>query len=89
LVDSSDFTDETKSVSKLGVVGNNDVSDEVKLVFNIATDAVDASFVCSGEDSVCCDATSELDTTSVEVGRNDVSTKDSVVVVVLRISIGV
>ncbi len=82
-MDTSDSIDETKSVSKLGVVVNNDVSDEVILVLNVEMDNVDPSFVCSGVESVCGDATSIIDTTAVEVGRNDVATNDSVVVLAL------
>ncbi len=83
-MDTSDSIDETKSVSKLGVVVNIDVSDEVKLVPNVAMDNVDTSFVCSGAESVCCD------TTAVEVVTNNVSTNDSVVVLaVLRMSTGI
>ncbi len=49
LVDSSDSIDEIKLASELEVVVNNGVSDKVKLVFNVPTDAVDASLVCWGE----------------------------------------
>jgi hypothetical protein len=48
-VDSSDLIDESNSASELGVVVNNAVSDKVKLVFNVPTDAVDAALVCWGE----------------------------------------
>ncbi len=81
-MDSSDLTDESKSVSELGVVVNNDVSDKVKLVFNVATNAVDVSVVCSTKEVVCCSETSEIDGMTVGAEIDVVCTTNSVVAAV-------
>ncbi len=74
--------DESTSVSEFGVVGNNDVSDKVKLVFNVATNAVDASFVCSIKEVVCFSKTSEIDGMTVGAEIDVVCTSNIVVAAV-------
>jgi len=70
--------DEVRTLSEFGLLLNIDV---VELLFNVAMDAVDNSFIYSTEESVLCNDVSELDAKAVEVGTNDVSTNSSVVVV--------
>jgi hypothetical protein len=81
-VDSSDLIDELTSVSELEVVVNNDVFDKVKLVFNVDTNAVDASFVWSTKEVVCCSETSEIDGMTVGDEMDVVCTRNSVLAAV-------
>jgi hypothetical protein len=79
----SNLLDKIRTLSEFGLVLNIDV---VELLSNVAMDAVENSFICSTEESVLCNDVSEMDATAVEVGTNDVST-DNPVVVVLKIFI--
>jgi hypothetical protein len=70
--------DEVRTLSEFGLLLNIDA---VELLSNVAMGTVDTSFLYSTEEIVLCNDVSEMDATAVEVGTNDVSSNNSVVVV--------
>ena len=65
------------------VVVNVEVSDLVELIAISVMDAVDNSFVCSTDESVCCNDIAEVGVGTVEVETNDVSPGNWVVAVLM------
>jgi hypothetical protein len=76
-VTDSNLLDEIRTLFEFGLVLNIDV---IELLSNVAMGAVDTSLLYSTEESVLCNDVSERDATDVEVGTNDLSINNSVVV---------